>query len=188
MLLLVAGLLAFFVIHALPVWAPALRMGLATKLGRWPWMGLFSILSIASLWVATLGWSSTIPTFLYDLGPGVQHLNLLLMPIALALFVAPYARSHLRLYVRNQQYTAVKIWAVGHLLANGDSRSLILFGSFLIWAVLMVIGVKKRDGAYVKPTDSWRAGDIATAAIALGATYFVASMHPSWFGVIALPF
>lgn len=188
MLLLLSGLASFFLVHAIPVWAPAVRIAAIAKIGQWPWKGLFAAASLASLWLVTLGWPQTPTTVLYDLGTASKHINLTLMPIALALFAAPYTRTRLRLYVRNQQYTAVKIWAIGHLLANGDTRSLILFGGFLAWAVFMVIGVKKRDGAYVKPTNSMLIGDIATVLVALAATHYVASQHPAWFGVAALPF
>ena len=38
------------------------------------------------------------------------------------------------------------LWAATHLLTNGDSRSLVLFGSFAVWALLEIILCNRRDG------------------------------------------
>ena len=61
--------------------------------------------------------------------------------------------SRIKQYVRHPMLMGVVVWAVGHLLANGDIRSLILFGGMLIWAVVSMITINRREGAWVKPSE-----------------------------------
>ncbi len=65
--------------------------------------------------------------------------------------------SRFKQWVRHPQLTAVALWAVAHLLSNGESRSVILFGGLLIWAELSIYFINKRDGEWVKPSqiNSW---------------------------------
>lgn len=187
MVLMLVGLVLFGLVHAVPVWMPNFRRIMVARLGEWPWKGVFALASFIGIWIVVTGWQSAEPVFLYDLGVGVRHAMLLFMPVAVALFAAPYVGSNLTRLVRNQQYTALKLWAFAHILANGDSRSLVLFGGFLVWAVAMVIGVKKRDGAWKKPGKAPIARDIILAVLTALVTIGLAHAHPVWFGVIALP-
>jgi uncharacterized membrane protein len=50
------------------------------------------------------------------------------------LLVAAYVPSRIRSATRHPMLIAIKLWAVSHLLANGDLASVMLFGSFLIFA------------------------------------------------------
>ncbi len=187
MIILLAGLLIFCGVHAIPVWMPKFRAAMSLRFGVWPWKGVFALASFAGILVIIQGWQASEPVYLYDLGIWTRHLLFLIMPLSFLLFVTPNLGSNIRRLVRNQQYTAVKLWAFGHILANGDSRSLLLFGGLLVWAVLMVIGVKKRDGAYVKPEKLplWRDGLAVVAALILTAA--MAHFHTALIGVQVIP-
>ena len=84
--------------------------------------------------------------------------------------------------IRHPQLTAVKLWAVAHLLVNGDSASLLLFGGLLVWAVLEVVIINKQDGKSPlnKPDPS-----MSRECAAIGATrvlYGVAACVHGWLG------
>ncbi|WP_322517375.1 NnrU family protein [Rhodopseudomonas palustris] len=73
-----------------------------------------------------------------------KHLSALLMLPAAILLAAAYSRGRIYRAVKHPMITAVKLWAVAHLIANGDLGSIILFGSLLAWAVYDRISLKRR--------------------------------------------
>ena len=79
------------------------------------------------------------------------HINNVLMILAVFVFALGHTKGRLRGRLRHPMLTSVKIWAVAHLLVNGDLASLILFGSMLAWAVLAVILINR--------TETWSAPD-----------------------------
>jgi uncharacterized membrane protein len=148
MALLTTGLALFFIVHLVPA-LPSVRAGLIERLGAGPYRGLFSLASIAGLVAIVLGYGQmqglarsnpelwTPPTW-------IKHVVLLLMIPAMVLLVASYVPSRIRSAVRHPMLTALMIWAFAHLLANGDLASLLLFGSFLAFAVIDRISVMAR--------------------------------------------
>jgi uncharacterized membrane protein len=81
----------------------------------------------------------------------LRHLNLALMLPAVILVVASYLRGRIYTAVKHPMLAGVKLWAFGHLLANGDLGGIILFGSFLAWAVFDRISLKRRTDAGAPP-------------------------------------
>ena len=92
------------------------------------------------------GWRSTPPASLWLPPPGMRHATMLLVPIAVILFISARAPTDIKRLIRHPQLTGVKLWAVAHLLVNGDSASLLLFGGLLVWAVLEVVIINQQDG------------------------------------------
>ena len=148
MLLLIVGLVAFLGLHLLPT-APDLRASLIERLGAGTYKAAFSILSLLSFAVIVLGYHKM------QLHPGknpvlwnppvwTRHIALGLMLPAMILLVAANVPSRIRTAVKHPMLLAVKIWALAHLLANGDLASLLLFGSFLAYAIYDRISVKAR--------------------------------------------
>jgi uncharacterized membrane protein len=84
---------------------------------------------------------------------------------------------------------AVKIWAFGHLLANGELNSVLLFGSFLVYGVLDRIAVKKRGDNGPGPDAAVNImGDLGAVVVGLGVyAAILLWLHPVLFGVAALP-
>src|SRR5690606_9302089 len=111
-----------------------------------------------------LGWRATPPTALWSPPAGMRHATMTLMPFAVILFISARAPTDIKRFIRHPQLTGVKLWAVAHLLSNGETRSVILFGGLLAWAVLEVIFINRRDGAWVKPAP---VGGLKTAISAL---------------------
>jgi uncharacterized membrane protein len=148
MMVLIVGLILFLGIHLLPT-APDLRDALKERLGDGPYKILFSLLSLVGLVVIVLGFHKL------QIHPGknpilwhppvwTRHIAVALMLPAMILLVASLIPSRIRTVTRHPMLIAIKTWALAHLLANGDLAALLLFGSFLAFAVYDRISVKRR--------------------------------------------
>jgi uncharacterized membrane protein len=193
MTMLIGGLALFFIVHLVPM-LPSLRAGLVERLGAGPYRGLFSLASIAGLVLIVLGYGQV-----QGLGRGnpelwippmwIKHVVLLLMIPAMILLVAAYVPSRIRSAVRHPMLAALTIWAFAHLLANGDLASLLLFGSFLAFAVIDRISVTTR--ASPGPLGSAKGGALHDmAVIALGLALYLLILfwgHARVTGVPLLP-
>lgn len=170
MTFLLAGIVLFLGIHSVPM-VPALRSRLQGSLSGTGYQALFTAVSILGFVLIVLGYGE-----MQGLGRGnpeiytppvwMRHITLLLMWPALVLLVAAYVPSRIRTAAKHPMLAGVKLWAFGHLLANGDLASLILFGSFLVWAIVDRISVKKRHA--MGPLGD-RKGGIKGDLIAVGA-------------------
>lgn len=150
MMLLVSGLALFFLIHIVPT-APDLRRGLVERFGENAYKGIFSLVSFAGLALIVVGyhklqvmpgknprlWNAEAMTW-------TRHTAFALMLPAMIMLVAAYIPSRIRTTLKHPMLAAVKVWALAHLIANGDLGSLVLFGGFLAWAVFDRISVKRR--------------------------------------------
>lgn len=149
--LLIAGLLVWYVVHLMPSAAPALRQKVLGRLGENRYKAVAAVLLLASVALIIFGWRSSVASHLYQLPGFTRHLGMLLVLIAFIIFGTTSYPSRIKQYVRHPQLTGVSIWAFAHLMMNLDSRSIVLFGSMLIWAVLSIILINRRDGEWVKP-------------------------------------
>lgn len=161
MLLLILGILLWSVIHLFPALAPTARQNIVNKLGEGSYKGIYSLLIIGSLVVIVLGWKSTPVELLYIAPAGLRHVTMLLVLIAFILFAAAAIPSNIKRVIRHPQMTGTIIWAAAHLLSNGETRSVVLFGGLGLWAILEIIFINQREGEWVKPA----AGSWAMAAI-----------------------
>ena len=180
MTLLIFGVLLWTLLHALPIFAPKFRDRLVDKLGPLPYKGLFALATIASLALTVWGWQSADPDYLYDLPYEVRHVSMLIMFFAVVMFGAAMGKSRIRQFTRNAMLIGMILWAGSHLLVNGDTRSLVLFGGFGFWAIVSIFGTNARDGTYEKPATGGWMGElrllvislIAYGALAFGHEYF----------------
>lgn len=148
MLVMVLGLLLFFAIHLVPT-NLELKNGLVARFGTGGYKAIFAVVSLIGLTLIVLGF------YKLHLHPGknpqlwyppiwTRHLALALMLPAMISLVAAYVPSHIHVMLKHPMLVAIKIWALAHLLANGDLASLVLFGGFLAFAVYDRISVKRR--------------------------------------------
>jgi uncharacterized membrane protein len=186
MALYVAGLVLFFALHSLPMARP-MRGRMVAAWGERPYKLAYALLSIVALVLVVLGWRAA--------GPGPQ----LFAPLPLAIRVAPYvmivvfvllasshAPAHLRATVKHPMLVGVILWAILHLCANGDARGTILFGAFLVYAVVDLASVTRRHAvAAFEPR--WRADIIAVVAGTIVALLFM-TFHRVLFGPAVVPF
>ena len=188
MAILIIGVVLWGVIHTFPSWAPARRAALAEELGEKKWRGLFSLATLATLLLMILGWRLSLGAgFVYAPPAWGWHLNNLLMLIAFVLLGAGHMKSNLRRVIRHPMLTAVVLWSVAHLLANGDLRSVVLFGGLGVWAVAAQLLANRRDGAWEKPPASPVKKDLIAVAAGLVVFVVVALVHPWIFGVSPFP-
>jgi uncharacterized membrane protein len=176
MTLLITGLVLFFAAHLAPT-APGLRDGMVERIGLNPYKLAFSLASLAGLVLICMGVSAFrgTPADIHLWSPPLwtRHLAFALMLFAFVSIVSAYIPSHIRDRVRHPMLLAIKIWAAAHLLANGDLLALLLFGSFLAFAVFDRISVKRRALAPQAPTQGY-AGD--AAAVLIGVALWAATL------------
>ncbi len=171
MLTMVVGLLLFFGIHLAPT-QPELRNGLVERFGEGAYKGFFAVVSLLGLVLIVMGYGKlqVMPGKNPDLWYPplwLRHVSLALMLPAMILLVAAYVPSRIRDVVKHPMLAAIKIWAFAHLLSNGDLASVVLFGSFLAWAVFDRISVKRR--AALGPLGARTGGPILNDVLVIGA-------------------
>jgi uncharacterized membrane protein len=170
MWMLVAGLALFFAAHLIPT-LPELRTRVVGVIGSRPYSGLFAFISLAALVLIVLGYGH-----MQGLGRGnpqlwvppswTKHVTMLLMVPAMILLVAAYVPSRIRTALRHPMLAAVMLWAFGHLLTNGDLASVLLFGSFLAYAVYDITSASQR--AAVGPLGAAQGGAVQDVAAIAG--------------------
>lgn len=181
--MLVAGVIIWSIAHLFKAISPGYRATLEQRLGGNLYLGLFSLVIVGSLILIVIGWKSTTPRAVYTApmagGPFISALMLL----ALILFFSSKFPGNIRRYVRHPQMTGTLLWGIAHLLTNGSSRSVVLFGGFFIWALLEIMFINRRDGRFQKPAAAELRFDIFP--IAIGSAVFAALFyfHGSVFGV-----
>lgn len=176
MLLLIAGLVLFVAIHLVPT-NPSMRDGLVARFGEGPYKGIFSVLSLIGFVLIVMGFAkaqnylgSKNPILFYP-PTWTKHVAFTLMIPAMILLVAAYVPSRIRTAVKHPMLLAVKIWALAHLIANGDVASLLLFGGLLAWAVYDRISLKRRGNVGPGPQNASIINDVLVVAVGLGLYY-----------------
>jgi uncharacterized membrane protein len=149
MIYLVAGLLLFLGIHSIAIVAPAWRGTMVARIGDAPWKAVYALLSVVGfvMLVHGYGLARAEPIVLYTPPTWTRHLAALLMLPVFPLLFAVYLPGRIKAAVKHPMLTATKAWALAHLLANGGLADVLLFGSFLAWAVVDRIAVGKRPAA-----------------------------------------
>lgn len=186
MSLLILGLIVFFAVHSIAIVSPAGRDRLAQRLGEGPYKGLFSLVSLGGLVLVIYGYglARMDPVLIYTPPMWLRHLAMLLLVPVFPLLLATYLPGRIRTAVRHPMLIAVKLWALAHLLANGTLADVLLFGSFLGWAVADRISLKSRP-TRTHPTLPGSALNDAIAIIGGLALYvvFVLWLHRWLIGV-----
>lgn len=112
--------------------------------------GIVAGLVVLSIVLMVFGYRGADGPVWWGRSPALVGINNLLMVFAFYLFAASGAKTWITTKIKNPQLTGVKVWAVAHLLVNGDLASFVLFGGLLAWAVGEVI-ILKRHGAPWEP-------------------------------------
>lgn len=145
---LILGLVLFLGVHSLRVFADGWRTRQIARLGLMPWKGLYSLVAIAGFVLICWGFALARqhPVLLYAPPLWLVRLNALFTLIAFVLFVAARVpRNQFKAKLHHPQVLAVKLWAFGHLLAAGMLHDVVLFGAFLLWAIVLFAVSRRRD-------------------------------------------
>ena len=183
MTLLICGLLLWGLVHLYPSLATAHRDNLIARLGRHGYRGLFTALLILALTMMVLGWKSATPVAVYAPPLAGSPIVAVLILVAFVLFIAAQARTNIKRLIRHPQLSGFTLWAIAHLLANGDSRSLALFLGFAAWGLLEIVAINRRDGARQAPDTVARWRDLLVTIVAAVAFAVVLYFHQRLFGV-----
>jgi uncharacterized membrane protein len=179
MTLLIIGLVLFLGIHSVRIFAEDWRMAQIARRGPNGWKGLYTVVSIAGfvLLIWGFGIARQNPHVLWAVPRGMSHLAALLTWVSFVLLVAAYVpRNGIKARLHHPMVLGVKVWALAHLLANNTLAELLLFGSFLVWAVLSFRAARGRDraagtvyaaGAFSKTVIAVVVGTVAWAVFAL---------------------
>ncbi len=186
MILLIAGLGMWLGMHLIPSTAPGVRQGMIDKLGFNAYRGVFSLVVLSALALIVVGWRSSQPTSVYLPPEGLRLPALALMVIAFLCLGASQRATRIGRVIRHPQLTGLLIWSISHLMTNGDSRSLLLFGALGIWALLEIILISRREGAWKKPQAPAWAVEILGIAITLVVMAIVVWAHPWIAGIPVL--
>jgi uncharacterized membrane protein len=150
MLVFALGLVGFLGIHSVRVVAEPMRTRAIERLGLNGWKGLYSLIALASFGALAWGYSiaRATPTFVWSPPRGMAHAAGLLTLIAFVLFAAAYVpKNQIKARLHHPMTLSIKVWAFAHLLANGSLEAIVLFGSFLVWAILAFRAARMRDRA-----------------------------------------
>jgi uncharacterized membrane protein len=183
MSLLIAGVLIWSVAHLFKACMPLSRGQIEQKLGSGPYRGLFSLIIIVSLVLIVVGWQKALPQPVYSPPMAVGPIVAVLVLLGLVLFFASNFNGNIKRFIRHPQMTGTILWGIAHLLVNGDSRSVTLFGGFTLWALLEIVLINRRDGRRQKPGPAAIKADIIP--IVIGSAVFAAILyfHQALFGV-----
>lgn len=146
MLMLVSGNALFIVAHLFKRIAPDLR----AAMGAWG-MGLFAALLLVSTVMMVVGYRAADGAFFWGRTPMMTGINNVLMLVSIYLFAAAGMKTALARRMRHPMLIAVKIWALAHLLVNGDVPSFVLFGGMLAWAVMQMIMINRAEPDWAPP-------------------------------------
>ncbi len=185
---LLLGLLLFLGVHSVRIMADDWRSQSITRWGKGAWMVLYSVASLAGLLLVVRGFSAARMHAVYLWHPpmAMRHIAALLTLLAFVLFVAAYVpRNAIKARLHHPMVLGVKLWALAHLLANGNLAHGVLFGSFLLWAVLSFKAARGRDKALAIVYPAGTVGGTALTVVlgALAWAVFAFWAHGAWIGV-----
>lgn len=187
---LVVGLIIFIAVHSVRIVADDWRTRTIARMGERAWKGVYALLSLAGFALLVVGYGQArgASAVLYDPPLFMRHVTALLMLLSLVLVMAAYVPgNHIKVAVGHPMLAGVKLWAFAHLLSNGRVADVVLFGTFLAWAVVDFIAARRRDraaGTVVAAGTASRtlvtviAGVAAWAALAFGLHLWLIGVPP----------
>ena len=187
LLVMILGLVLFLGIHTLTT-QRELRARLIASLGEGTYKIGYALVSLVGLALIVWGFADYRATGWIDIWhpPKVlKHIAVALMLPAVILVAAAYIRGRIYSAIKHPMLSGVKLWAAEHLVANGDLGGIILFGSFLGWAVFDRISLKRRVDAGAPPIPiGGPVNDLIAIAVGIVAYLALAfAFHPVVIGV-----
>jgi uncharacterized membrane protein len=177
-ILLITGLLFWSIAHLMPSIGIGFRKSLLSRLGEGSYNGIAAALIAGGVVLMVFGWRSIIPEPLYIPPDYLLPVTYILMLFSLLLFIASGRPTRIKQLIRHPQLTGMALWSVAHLLQNGDDRSILLFGWLLVWAVLEMVFINRRDGVWVKEGAPTWIVEVQTVVVTLVVYGVVLFAHP----------
>ena len=147
---LIFGLVLFLSAHSTRIFADAWRTRTVEAWGEKPFKAVYALVSLVGFYGLIVGYAEVRlePVFIWQPPIATRHISVLLMLFASILLVATYIpANHFKVRLGHPMVLSVKVWALAHLLSNGNVADLILFGAFLAWSVMNFKSARARDRA-----------------------------------------
>ena len=186
--LLIAGMLLWTMVHLMKSVTPGLRGGIIGAIGAGPHKGLVTLSLLGALALIIFGWRSAIPLLVYDPPGWGRHANMTIMFFAILFFATAQGKSRVRQMLRHPMLTGMLLFCIAHLLANGDQRSLVLFGGLGFWALISIFTISRIEGPWQKPAEVAGFGRELITLVAVSVVYTILLWtHVYFAGVPLIP-
>ena len=176
MVLLISGVALWWAAHLFKRVAPERRAALGEK-GK----GLVAVLLVLSVFMMARGYGQAEGPVWWGRSPATTGINNLLMLLAFYLYAADGMGTRVTAWIRHPQLTGFSLWAVAHLLVNGDLASFVLFGGLLAWALVEIM-LLNRAGAWKRRTGPFPARKEIMAAVGAVVVMLVVGLIHGWIG------
>lgn len=179
MTLLLIGVIEWSIVHWLRRLVPNLRAAMTQRMGGAS-RGVIAVLIVMSLGLMVWGYRQSDFIEVWTPPSFFGHINNLLMLVAFYCYGASAAKGAkvwLGTKIRHPQLAGFSIWAVAHLLANGDLASIVLFGGLLIWAQGSIFLINREQGPWTRPERAPFKKEIVLVVISLVLFSVVAGIH-----------
>jgi uncharacterized membrane protein len=186
MLILVAGLVLFLGAHCVSIIAPHWRDRMVLLVGALQWKGLYALIAIVGFAAIIWGYglAADSPVTLYTPPYWLHYATFVLMLPVFPLVLAAYLPGKIKAATRHPLLAATKFWATAHLLSNGTLAAVLLFGSFLAWAIVDRISLKNRVQAPIQTLPASAFNDAIAVIVGLSLyVVFVWRLHLWLIGV-----
>lgn len=144
LMLYVFGLTIFYAIHLIP-FNQGFRDQVVTKLGEKLYRAVFACITLLGLVMLVSGWNDFSNIYFYEPPVVLKQLNLAIMLPVMYLWIAAEVPNNIKRFIKNPMLLGMKLWAAGHLLANGDLRSMILFLSFMVFSIVATVFANRKN-------------------------------------------
>jgi len=154
---LILGLILFLGAHSVRIVADSWRTRCIEAWGEKAFKGVYALVALLGFYLLVVGYGEArLETVaLWNPPRFTKHISILLMLFSSILLMAAYIpRNHFKMRMGHPMVLSVKVWALSHLIANGNLADVVLFGAFLIWAVLNFRSARARDRAQVQLSDA----------------------------------
>lgn len=181
---LIAGLIIFFGVHLFTSFRAA-RDRLIARLGEGAYKGLYSLVAFAGFALIVTGAGRVEAVSLWTPPVWGRYAAIGGMPFALISLAAAFIPSNFKRVTAHPMLWGVTLWALVHLLANGDLAGLLLFGAFLLYGIYAMWSQNRRGAA---PSQTRRPvlNDVALVAAGLIAYGLILRFHAQLFGAPVL--
>lgn len=183
---LICGLVLFFGVHSLALFGSSSRDDIVAKIGLGAWRAVYSVFALAGLVLIVYGFALARreAIVLYVAPLWLHYVTVIGMIFVFPLLFAAYLPGRIQSTMKHPMLVAVKLWATLHLLANGSLADVLLFGSFLAWAVADRISLKRREQRPIARAPRSALNDFVAIVAGLGLyAVFVLGLHQWLFGV-----
>ena len=177
---LISGIIIFFAIHIVP--STQLRPLVVSKIGEKRFKSVFSVITVAGLALIIFGLTEASFQALWSPPVWSRSMLILVMPIVVVLWVVAEIPNNIRRFIRHPMLIAMVIWGLGHLVANGDLATTIVFASFASFSLANIFVVNAREPVEQREPVSWLwdLGTVGTGLILYGVIFY---FHGSFTGM-----